>query len=660
MKYNLKHILVNLFTKIKKTSNDKNKNKIIPVQDIENLTDKLLYYLNNKKQENNNLNLNLKENKNLKFKNIILNTLKNIKINNTTSNKNFVDLNKNIIIINQKKQAIKKINYFDSNSDKKKNKELIIFRTNLNKLKKSTFSLFKKKNKLTSKINSKYKILNILSMIFKNYITNVASFLKLSGFKSKYFRINKNQNLLGLMQIEKHNKSDLLITTQDKNLKQFKNLNNKNNKQEEKNNDYILTKLIYKKKAHLLTPEETIKFKSLQNNFNILTSPSPLKFINKKFNLNIELENKKSLTFLNKIQKKEMYLVKKENLIGREGFGFIDKNKDPLRYKRLLAFYNLEKEIINSKATNFESENKISLLKVNKENKLIFNKKKKIKNYIKSITNFNSKVAKFVSKSNNYNFYRYNQINNQLKNNIYEFLYNSFISMFILISKPIFIIKPDKIVIQFFYLLLKQNIVKKKNESVKSLLFNFKNKFNLQKKIPQLKGIWKSFFKNDNINKFKNDIKDNRKSIFIFKNNKKLNIISNILTRFFNKPIEFELVRLFLPHYNSNILVNFIGMFINKIKLRKIINKLKLKSITKIFKKNKNIASLISGFKFKVGGRLLTQKSVPRKTVKFITSGSLARDKTILVETARFSNKNKKGAFSLTVSIGHRLINSKG
>ena len=489
MKYNLKHILVNLFTKIKKTSNDKNKNKIIPVQDIENLTDKLLYYLNNKKQENNNLNLNLKENKNLKFKNIILNTLKNIKINNTTSNKNFVDLNKNIIIINQKKQAIKKINYFDSNSDKKKNKELIIFRTNLNKLKKSTFSLFKKKNKLTSKINSKYKILNILSMIFKNYITNVASFLKLSGFKSKYFRINKNQNLLGLMQIEKHNKSDLLITTQDKNLKQFKNLNNKNNKQEEKNNDYILTKLIYKKKAHLLTPEETIKFKSLQNNFNILTSPSPLKFINKKFNLNIELENKKSLTFLNKIQKKEMYLVKKENLIGREGFGFIDKNKDPLRYKRLLAFYNLEKEIINSKATNFESENKISLLKVNKENKLIFNKKKKIKNYIKSITNFNSKVAKFVSKSNNYNFYRYNQINNQLKNNIYEFLYNSFISMFILISKPIFIIKPDKIVIQFFYLLLKQNIVKKKNESVKSLLFNFKNKFNLQKKIPQLKGI---------------------------------------------------------------------------------------------------------------------------------------------------------------------------
>jgi hypothetical protein len=100
------------------------------------------------------------------------------------------------------------------------------------------------------------------------------------------------------------------------------------------------------------------------------------------------------------------------------------------------------------------------------------------------------------------------------------------------------------------------------------------------------------------------------------------------------------------------------GMFINKIKLRKIINKLKLKSITKILKKNKFIPSAISGFKFKVGGRLLTQKSVPRKTVKLISSGSLSRSKCLFVETSRFTNKNKKGAFSLTVSIGQRLFST--
>jgi hypothetical protein len=622
MKYNLKHILLNLFSKIKNNNKNKNKNKNKIIPDIENLTEKLLYYLNNKNQENSKLKL--KENKKL--------NLKNIKINNSTSNKNIFDLNKTYILINNKKN--KKINYFDSKSEKK-NKELIIFRINLNKLKKSTISLFPKKNNLSSKINSNYKILNILSMVFKNYITNVVSYLKLSDFNSKYFRLNNYQILS--KQKEKKNNSALLIYNQDKNLKQLKNLNNKNNKQEEKNKDYKLTKLIYKKKK----PE---RIKSIHNKINILTSPSPLNFIKKIFNLNID--NKESYS----IQKKEVYLVKKENLIGREGFGFIDKNKDPLRYNRLLAFYNLEKEVINPK--NFESNNKISLLKVNKDNKLNFEKTNKIKNYIKSITNINSKVAKFVSKSNNYKFYRLYQINNPIKNNIYEFLHNSFISMFSLISKPVFITKPDKIVIQLFYFLLKK-IGKKKNK--KSLLFNFENKIKLQKKIPPLKGIWKSFFKNDN--KFKIDIKENKKSIFILKNNKKLKIICNILTRFFNKPIEFELVRLFLPHYNSNILVNFIGMFINKIKLRKIINKLKLKSITKIFKKSKNIPSAISGFNIKVGGRLLTQKSIPRKTVKFISSGSLARGKTILVETARFTNKNKKGAFSLTVSIGHRLVN---
>lgn len=630
MKYNLKHILLNLFSKIKK--NENNKNKIIPLSEIENLIDKLLFYLYNKNQEN--YKLKLKENKNLNLNNIIKNNLKKIKINNNTIlNNNFFNLTKTYILTNNKKT--KKINYFDSNIEQKKNKELIIFKTNLNRLKKSTVSLFQKKNNLSSKINSKYKILNILSMVFKNYITNVISFLELSGFNSNYFRIINYQNLL----IPKENKSGLLNPFQDNNLKQLKNFKIKNNKKEKKNKDYKLKKLIYKKK-------KTEIIKSLHNEINILNSPSSLKFIKKNFYLDIN--NKESYS----IQKKEIYLLKKENFIGIKGFGFIDKKKNPLRYNRLLAFYNLDKEVINPK--NFESENKISLLKVNKDNKLKFEKTNKIKNYIKSITNFNSKVAKFISKSNNYKFYRYNQINNPIKNNIYEFLHNSFISMFSLISKPVFIIKPDKIVIQLFYLLLKKKIDKNKNNN-KSLLFNFENKINLQKKIPNLKGIWKSFFKNDN--NLKIDIKENRKSIFIFKNNNKLKIICNILTRFFNKPVEFELVRLYLPHYNSNILVNFIGMFINKIKLRKIINKLKLKTITKLFKKNKNIPSAISGFNIKVGGRLLTQKSVPRKTVKFISSGNLARGKTLLVETARFTNKNKRGAFSLTVSIGHRLIN---
>jgi hypothetical protein len=49
----------------------------------------------------------------------------------------------------------------------------------------------------------------------------------------------------------------------------------------------------------------------------------------------------------------------------------------------------------------------------------------------------------------------------------------------------------------------------------------------------------------------------------------------------------------------------------------------------------------------------LTQRVIPRKTVKNFTRGSLARGKIIYLETARFTNKNKRGAFSITISTGH-------
>lgn len=223
--------------------------------------------------------------------------------------------------------------------------------------------------------------------------------------------------------------------------------------------------------------------------------------------------------------------------------------------------------------------------------------------YIKTKTKLSSKIVKILATSNNYNF------NTTRTQNIYDFLQRSFISMSILISKPIYVITPNKIVIQLFYFLLK-----------------------------------------------------GKKSILILKNNNKLKIICNILTRFFRKPIEFDLVRLHYPYFNANILVNLLGIFINKIKLRRIVKKFISKSIKNhnrnnlIFNKsNQLIPSELTGIKIKVAGRLLTQRVVPRKTIKIINRGALSRNKTMFVETARFTNKNKRGAFSLTVSIGQRL-----
>ena len=79
---------------------------------------------------------------------------------------------------------------------------------------------------------------------------------------------------------------------------------------------------------------------------------------------------------------------------------------------------------------------------------------------------------------------------NKLIKNIYKFLYSSFISMYCLISKPVFIFKANKIVIQLFYYILIPKILKykkkknfyylKKNEKGKTNnIFNFNKKNNV-------------------------------------------------------------------------------------------------------------------------------------------------------------------------------------
>jgi hypothetical protein len=65
------------------------------------------------------------------------------------------------------------------------------------------------------------------------------------------------------------------------------------------------------------------------------------------------------------------------------------------------------------------------------------------------------------------------------------------------------------------------------------------------------------------------------------------------------------------------------------------------------------IPSFISGFKLKLGGRLMTQRIVPKKTVKIIRKGTLIKNNLIFLDEARYTNKNKRGAFTLSVSLTH-------
>src|SRR5216684_2698630 len=140
-----------------------------------------------------------------------------------------------------------------------------------------------------------------------------------------------------------------------------------------------------------------------------------------------------------------------------------------------------------------------------------------------------------------------------------------------------------------------------------------------------------------------------------------ISINSNLIKiTLFNKSVELELIRIYSPQNESNILANLIGVLSNFIKFRNIHMKLFKVSKTKKFKKrfsNNKIPSFLSGIYLKLAGRVLTQKIQRRVKSKVIQKGSLARANTELINTKTFVNKNKRGVFSITIKTGHIINN---
>jgi len=250
------------------------------------------------------------------------------------------------------------------------------------------------------------------------------------------------------------------------------------------------------------------------------------------------------------------------------------------------------------------SKNTIKL--INKKN----NKKEKeikinLNKYIKTISKYNSETVKYQNIVYQFNNKGIQNSNVGINKNVFTLLESTFLSMSSLISKPLIVITPNKVVIQLFYYL---------------------NKL---------------------------DIKNN----LLINNNDKLQSLCLNLSKIYKKPVELELDRLHYPYYDSNILSNMIGLISNIVKLRFIIKNLfkiaQIKKNNNFINKYSIIPSYLSGFKIRVAGRLLTQRVVPRLTVKTIQRGTLARGKAQFVDSARFTNKNKRGSFSITVTMGH-------
>jgi hypothetical protein len=184
---------------------------------------------------------------------------------------------------------------------------------------------------------------------------------------------------------------------------------------------------------------------------------------------------------------------------------------------------------------------------------------------------------------------------------------------------------------------------------------------------------------------------------------------SLILSSILNKKVELEIVKLQFPFHDSHILAQILGLNANKYNFTRMVNRVlqlshlknpskniwynKVKKDEKFESKNnpllfhpssylpalfsveglntrflKKISTLkmignkgkynsfLSGMNIRLGGRLITQSIRPRFTIQSLQNGSLARVKVDFVDKSRYTGKNKRGAFSFTVSISH-IIN---
>nr|UZS77737.1 hypothetical protein [Lentinula edodes] len=139
--------------------------------------------------------------------------------------------------------------------------------------------------------------------------------------------------------------------------------------------------------------------------------------------------------------------------------------------------------------------------------------------------------------------------------------------------------------------------------------------------------------------------------------------LCEVLNSIFNKPVELDLIRLHYPYNDSNILVRLLAFMINKMKLRRITRRLFNKAVVKSIKKINNkdqvniIPAFLSGMTIKVAGRLMKYKVIPRKTVKIVRRGSSSIGKINYSDISRYTNKNKRGSFTITIKSGQNFFN---
>lgn len=137
-----------------------------------------------------------------------------------------------------------------------------------------------------------------------------------------------------------------------------------------------------------------------------------------------------------------------------------------------------------------------------------------------------------------------------------------------------------------------------------------------------------------------------------------------VLSKLFGKNVKLQLVRLYNPFKDSQILAQLIGLNGKDYKFYKIEDMLFSRAvINKKLNRNSNLieftqmATILNGIKIRLAGRLITQNIVPKNTVTFVERGGFAKGHNNLSDCSTFTAKNKLGTYSVRVWLSHKVTN---
>lgn len=588
-------------------------------------------------ESKNNINLiNYKKDLNLKiisFKEIVKFFLKGIKLYNDNLNKFLKTNNQKDLILQLKINEIYKINKKIANYFYIVKRFFPIFEKNSLLRNRLLFS-----PKLLFKIQPYFRFRHRYKGIIKIYNVNLI-------FTSKIQIARYNRELINLLykgkEIIKEIDTQIMLKKNLINVLKFKdNILKSINSLPMKNKDNLTNKDSQNLKINLNTNLNE-NFDNVKSNRNQLFNHVNKLFIKKIFNtFNINKTNEI------KIEQTMKAIFKNKDFNSK--YEAVSINYNPVEmsyyYDNNNIFYNNKNILINKSSMIADNSQKIPI----------------IHQYLKSMSIFNKKQKGILMSYSNIIGFNFKKENNKLIKDIYKLLAGSFKSMYCLISKPVFVMTPDKIIIQLFYFLFIPNILKFKK------IFKYGNRKRFNKKIWfKRKNLMKKKYRK--FRKIKTNVRiklRNLSNVVITKIFKlKFKKLCEILSHLFKKPVQLDLIRLHYPYNDSNILVNLLGIMINKIKLRiifrKLFEKAVIKSLDKVTGHNsfKFLPAFLSGINIRVAGRLLTHRVIPRKTVKTIQRGATATGKINFSDVARYTNKNKRGAFSITVSSGQNFFN---